>query len=96
MQLCPLTERDWPSLHALMVQRKFPHVPQSYKAAKPHFANAKAFGLKPALGLEAAFIFGPPEEGVAFFDVVCTAGQEGRCYRAYSRLFMRKPFGRPL
>jgi hypothetical protein len=82
MELCPLTERDWPSLHKLMVQRKFPHVPRSYAAAKQHFAQAKAFGLKQGLqpkgGIEAAFLFGPPDNGVAFFDAVCSPAQEGR------------------
>ena len=99
MQLCPLTERDWPSLHKLMLQRKFPHVPTIYCEAKPHFARAKAFGLKPSLGLEAAFLFGPPEDGIAFFDVVCSVGQEGRwampsVLRAlYAQAFLPPPNG---
>lgn len=75
--LRPLTQHDWPALHKLMLARQFPHVPKTYAEAVPHFRQASAFAL-PGTAIEAAFIFGPPEDGIAFFDAVCSAPHEGR------------------
>ena len=76
--LHPLTETEWPALHQLMLARKFPNVPPRFAEAQTHLRRAKAFGVGSATHITAAFVFGPPEDGVAFFDAVCTKTAQGR------------------
>jgi hypothetical protein len=75
--LIPLAETDWPALHKLMRARKFPHTPANYLQARPQLRAAKLWGLKQRNELLAGFVFGPPQDGIAFFDAVCAASAEG-------------------
>ncbi len=88
--LIPLAEADWPALHQLMCTRRFPHVPASYLKARPQFRSATLLGLKQRQQLVAAFVFGPPENGVAFFDAICRQGMAGRWA---TRPLLRRLFG---
>ncbi len=76
-ELIELAEADWPALHHLMRQRQFPQVPASYAQARPQFKAAQLWGLKSGSRLDAGFVFGPAENGIAFFDAVCAASAEG-------------------
>ncbi|MCA3244380.1 MAG: hypothetical protein INF43_03620 [Alphaproteobacteria bacterium] len=78
LPLTTLAEADWPALHRLMRRRKFPHTPATLQQAAPHFRAATVLGLKGRGGLQAGFIFGPPEHGIAFFDAVCRTAAAGR------------------
>lgn len=60
-----------------MVARGFPDVPPRYCDAVPFFAKATLYGLMDGSELAAGFVFGTPEDGVAFFDVVCAARKQG-------------------
>lgn len=84
-----LTEHEWPAVYRLMKQRAFPQVPQRYGLAKAHFAQAALFGLMNTEGLQAGFVFGPPQDGIAFFDVVCQPRQAGKWA---SRALLRQLF----
>jgi len=68
----------WPEVYRLMVARNFPHVPPKYEEAVPYLARAKVFGQMDGSEVRTAFVFGPPDEGVAFFDVVCAASEQGK------------------
>lgn len=79
----------WPELYRLMVARDFPDVPPKFAEAVPYFEKAKLYGLLEGSVLAAGFVFGPPEDGVAYFDVVCAARTRGRWANAavLKRLF---------
>lgn len=78
-RLQPLHKTDYRALHTLMKERKFPAVPPTLREAEDRFASARLLGLvEPDGTLAAGFVFGPPEEGVAFFDVVCSAALQGK------------------
>ena len=68
----------WPELYRLMVAQKFPDVPPRYSEAVPCFEKARVYGVRDGSRLQVGFVFGPPEDGVAFFDVVCAAKEQGR------------------
>jgi hypothetical protein len=76
-RLAPLGQGQWEELYRLMVSRRFPAVPPSLAEAKPHFAQARLYGLMEKSQLEVAFVFGPPQEGISFLDVVCTPKAQG-------------------
>lgn len=69
---------QWPELYRLMVVQKFPDVPPKYSEAVPYFEKANVYGVLEGSKLQVGFVFGPPEDGVAFFDVVCAASEQGR------------------
>jgi hypothetical protein len=73
-----LNTGHWPELYRLMVARNFPDVPPRYKDAVPFFEKARLYGLMEGSELAAGFVFGPPEDGVAYFDVVCAARSRGK------------------
>lgn len=75
--LHPITRGQWPELYRLMVARRFPGVPPKYADALPRFEQADMYGLNNGSELETAFIFGEPDDGIAFFDVVCRADRQG-------------------
>ncbi|PZP39010.1 MAG: hypothetical protein DI585_05545 [Pseudomonas fluorescens] len=77
MMVEALGQGHWPELYRLMVARNFPDVPPKYVDAVPYFRKARLYGLMEGSELAAGFVFGPPEDGVAYFDVVCTARQKG-------------------
>jgi hypothetical protein len=76
--LVKLAPSDWPALYQLMRARKFPHTPLTLAQAKPQLRQATLWGLKSPRGLEAGFIFGPAQDGIAFFDAICTAHAQGQ------------------
>lgn len=80
-EVCALEPRDWPQLYRLMVEREFPHVPRAYEEALPFFERVRIYGLLDGEGIGAGFVFGMPEEGVAFFDVVCAPRLKGNWAR---------------
>lgn len=69
---------QWPELYRLMVAQKFPDVPPRYSEAVPYFEKANVYGVLEGSKLQVGFVFGPPEDGVAFFDVVCAASEQGK------------------
>lgn len=73
-----LNHGHWPELYRMMVARNFPDVPPKFKDAVPFFEQAKMYGVMEGSELAAGFVFGPPEDGVAYFDVVCAARQRGK------------------
>lgn len=73
-----LGRAQWPELYRLMVARDFPDVPPEYRRAVPYFEKARLYGLLKGSELAAGFVFGPPEDGIAYFDVVCAARARGR------------------
>ncbi len=73
-----LNNSHWPELYRLMVARGFPDVPPKYADAVPFFEQARLYGLLEGSELTAGFVFGPPEDGVAYFDVVCAARSSGK------------------
>ena len=73
-----LNSGHWPELYRLMVARGFPDVPPKYLDAVPFFKQARLYGLIEGSELAAGFVFGPPENGVAYFDVVCAARSKGK------------------
>src|SRR5262249_54467633 len=75
--LAPMPRKNWQCLHRLMMAQRFPAVPADYAEAEPYFARVRIYGLKQGRKLLAAFIFGPPQEGVSFLDVVCDPGYHG-------------------
>jgi hypothetical protein len=95
-ELTRLTEADWPALHALMRVRKFPNVPANYLQARPQLRGAHLFGLRGTQGLEAGFVFGPAQDGVAFFDVVCSTKAAGKWARkGLLKALFRQAFAAP-
>lgn len=72
-----LEPRYWPQLYRLMVEREFPQVPRDYAEALPFFERVRIYGLLDGEGISAGFVFGAPENGVAFFDVVCAPRMNG-------------------
>lgn len=72
-----LERGQWPELYRLMVARRFPSVPPKYADALPHFKKADMYGVTNGSELEVAFVFGEPDDGIAFFDVVCRANRQG-------------------
>lgn len=68
-----LGSAQWPELYRLMVARGFPDVPPKFVEAVPYFEKARLYGVMEGSELAAGFVFGPAEDGVAYFDVVCTA-----------------------
>ena len=96
MQLKTLCEREWPVLHRLMVARKFPHVPTRYADAVPQLRKATLLGLGGQGALQAAFVFGPAQDGVAFFDAVCSRAAEGKwATRPLLQALFQKAFTKP-
>ena len=99
MQLKPLCEHEWPALHRLMVARKFPHVPARFADAVPQLRQATLLGLGGQGGLQAAFVFGPAQDGVAFFDAVCSRTAAGKwatrplLQALFSKAFTKPPAG---
>lgn len=73
----PLQSWHWPELYRLMVAGSFPDLPPKYADAVPYFEKANLYGVMDGSELSAGFVFGPPEDGVAFFDVVCAARKRG-------------------
>lgn len=73
-----LNSGHWPELYRLMVARHFPDVPPKYAEAVPFFEKARLYGVVEGSELTTGFVFGPPEDGVAYFDVVCAARQRGK------------------
>ena len=73
-----LNNSHWPELYRLMVARNFPDVPPKYADAVPFFEQARLYGLLEGSELTAGFVFGPPEDGVAYFDVVCAVRSSGK------------------
>ena len=73
-----LSAGHWPELYRLMVARNFPDVPPKYVEAVPYFKKARLYGLIGGSELAAGFVFGPPEDGVAYFDVVCASRARGK------------------
>ena len=73
-----LHRAQWPELYRLMVSQKFPDVPPRYRDAVPYFERAHVYGVLEGSRLKAGFVFGAPDDGVAFFDVVCEAREQGR------------------
>jgi hypothetical protein len=69
---------QWPELYRLMVTQKFPDVPPKYSEAVPYFEKARVYGVLDGSRLQVGFVFGEPEDGVAFFDVVCAATEQGK------------------
>lgn len=67
----------WPEVYKLMVAREFPNVPATYKDAMPQLARCRLLGVVGNDGLEVVFVVGPPDDGVAFLDVVCAASKCG-------------------
>lgn len=76
-EVCALAPSQWPQLYRLMVARQFPDVPEDYAAALPFFRQVRIYGLVDSAGICAGFVFGAPEDGVAFFDVVCAPRMRG-------------------
>jgi RimJ/RimL family protein N-acetyltransferase len=76
--ICELGMRHWAAVYRLMAERKFPDVPLQLEAAVPFFENASVYGLMDGTRLLAAFVFGRPDDGVAFFDVVCAPAMQGK------------------
>lgn len=76
-ELLQLERGHWPELYRLMVARRFPSVPERFSEAAPYFETVKIFGLVEGSVLSAGFVFGPPEDGIAYFDVVCSRQAEG-------------------
>lgn len=76
-ELTALEASQWPELYRMMVAQKFPAVPAAYLEAEPYFKKARLFGLQEGSLLRAGFVFGPPEDGVAFLDVVCAPNCQG-------------------
>lgn len=76
-ELRTLGREHWPELYRLMVARGFPDVPAKYAEARPYFESVRVLGLMEGSALCAGFVFGEPEDGVAFFDVVCSRSAQG-------------------
>jgi hypothetical protein len=70
--------RDWPEVHALMVERGFPHVPEDYVAAAQRMADVTLLGVRHGRRLGVVFVVGEDDEGISFLDVVCAADREGK------------------
>lgn len=77
-RLEPLGALHWPDVYGLMVAREFPNVPASYGEALPYLARCKLWAVQGDDGLDVVFVIGPPDDGVAFLDVVCAAEQRGK------------------
>lgn len=75
--LRPLTCTGWPALYGMMRERGFPHVPATPEAAYGRFEGVEILGLFDNDRLMAGFVFGEPEDGIAFFDVVCAEDMQG-------------------
>lgn len=73
-----LSAGHWPELYRLMVVRGFPDVPPKFVDAVPFFEKVKMYGVMEGSELAAGFVFGPVEDGVAYFDVVCAAKLKGK------------------
>lgn len=76
-QVRTLGREHWPELYRLMVARRFPSTPRKYGEAKPYFESVRLYGLLEGSELAAGFVFGPPEDGIGFFDVVCRTDAQG-------------------
>lgn len=74
----PLQRGQWPELYRLMVMQKFPDLPPRFADAQPFFDSASLFGVMDGSTLAAGFVFGPPQDGICFFDVVCAPNHHGR------------------
>lgn len=87
--------KDWPEVHALMVARGFPDVPDDYATAAARFGHVTLLGVKHDARLAVVFVVGEDDEGISFLDVVCSLDQQGKWA---SRLLMaalaREVFGR--
>jgi hypothetical protein len=78
-RLYRMDETDYRRLYQLMKTRNFPGTPGTEGEAWARFRAVTLLGLSDARGnLVAGFVFGPPENGLAFFDVVCTDAMQGR------------------
>lgn len=73
-----MNNSHWPELYRLMVARNFPDVPPKYADAVPFFKRSRLYGLLEGSELTTGFVFGVPEDGVAYFDVVCAVRSSGR------------------
>jgi hypothetical protein len=76
-KLLPLAPGRWKELHRLMVVQNFPGVPPAYAEAASYFAQVRIFEVSEGSALEVAFVFGPPQDGVSFLDVVCAPRARG-------------------
>lgn len=70
--------RDWREVFALMVERGFPDVPDSYLTAASRFAEVTLLGVRHGGALGVVFVVGEDDEGISFLDVVCSGAQQGR------------------
>lgn len=77
-RVVPLNPCDWPELYRLMVARRFPSTPPKYVDAEPFFRTAHVFGMRGQGGLLAGFVFGEPQDGIGFVDIVCRVSEQGR------------------
>lgn len=77
-ELRQLGREHWPELYRLMVARGFPHVPGKFSEAAPYFESARVMGVLEGSELAVGFVVGPAEDGVAFFDVVCSRKCQGK------------------
>lgn len=70
--------RDWPEVHALMVERGFPEVPTEYAVAAQRMRDVTLLGVRDGRRLGVVFVVGEDDEGISFLDVVCSTEQQGK------------------
>ena len=79
MTLKPLTQRQWPQLHQMMLAEGFPHTPQSFSKASCFLEDCLCFGIFDGNDtLEAAIVLGEVTKESAFVDAVCLKERRGR------------------
>ncbi len=72
LEILPATR--WPEVWALMRDRKFPGVPETWFEAEQAFVGCQALA-DATQPISWVSVFGPPHQGVAFLDVVCRNDQ---------------------
>ncbi|MAF30912.1 MAG: hypothetical protein CMF60_01735 [Magnetococcales bacterium] len=79
MTLKPLTQRQWPQLHQMMLAEGFPHTPQSFSKASGFLEDCICFGIFDGNDtLDAAIVLGEVTKESAFVDAVCLKERRGR------------------
>ena len=78
LNIQPLRAADLEDLYRMMVQQKFPDVPDSFEEAEEYLEDIIGYGAFEKGRLKAGFIFGDVTEESAFFDAVCAPNYHGK------------------
>ncbi len=79
MLLSTVKPADYPAVYALMKTRGFPQTPDTYHEAQPRLLASRSYAVWEADGRpRVVFVFGAPDDGIGFLDVVCSAEAQGQ------------------